>query len=179
VRIVGLSRIPEEPVRAVLGITSGRAYSRRDLLDAQDALQNLGVFATVEVAQDKSNPETGEVPITVVVREASLRTLRVGGGARFDVLRLSNHFRVGWEHRNFIGGMRRFNIEARPGVTYFPTPDRSLESPTRLLPENRIHTERAAAVVHRRPNHRLRRRRLQHLPLLYRSRRRRSLNASG
>jgi len=141
VRIVGLESIPEEPVRAVLGIEEGARYSRRDLVDAQEAVQNLGVFATVEVGQDKTNPKTGEVPITVVVRESSLRTLRVGGGARFDVLRLSNHFRVGWEHRNFIGGMRRFNIEARPGVTYFPTRIGRFDSPTRVLPENRLHAE--------------------------------------
>lgn len=141
VRIVGLESIPEGPVRAVLDIREGRRYSRRDLVDAQEALQNLGVFASVEVAQDKTHPKTGEVPITVVVREASLRTLRLGGGARFDVLRLSNHFRIGWEHRNFLGGMRRFNVEARPGVTYFPTRIGRIEAPTRLLPENRVHTE--------------------------------------
>lgn len=141
VRIVGLESIPEDKVRAVLGIEEGAPYSRRDLVDAQEALQNLGVFASVEVAQVKSDPKTGEVPINVVVRESSLRTLRIGGGARFDVLRLSNHFRVGWEHRNFLGGMRRFNVEARPGVTYFPTRIGRFESPTRLLPENRVHTE--------------------------------------
>ncbi|GMV17389.1 MAG: BamA/TamA family outer membrane protein [Polyangiaceae bacterium] len=141
VRIVGLESIPEEKVRAVLGLEEGARYSRRDVLDAQDALQNLGVFSSVEVGQDKSNAETGEVPITVVLREASLRTLRVGGGARFDVLRLSNHFRVGWEHRNFAGGMRRFNVEARPGVTYFPTRIGRFDTPTRVLPENRLHSE--------------------------------------
>lgn len=141
VRIVGLQSIPEEPVRAVLGLEEGGAYSRTDVIDAQEALQNLGVFAAVEVRQDKAKPESGEVPITVIVREASLRTLRVGGGARFDVLRLSNHVRVGWEHRNFLGGMRRFNIEARPGVTYFPTRIGRFDTPTRLLPENRVHTE--------------------------------------
>ena len=141
VRIVGLESIPEAPVRAVLGIEEGEVYSRKDLLDAQEALQSLGVFASVEVGQDKASPDGGEVPITVVLRESSLRTLRLGGGARFDVLRLSTHARVGWEHRNFIGGMRRFNIEARPGVTYFPTRIGRLDSPTRLLPENRVHAE--------------------------------------
>lgn len=141
VRIVGLETIPEAPVRAVLGIEEGQRYSRRELVDAQEELQSLGIFASVEVAQDKSHPDTGEVPITVLVRPSSLRTLRMGGGARFDVLRLSNHFRIGWEHRNFIGGMRRFTVEARPGVTYFPTRIGRFETPTKLLPENRVHTE--------------------------------------
>lgn len=141
VRIIGLVSIPEDKVRAVLGIEEGARYSRKDLLDAQEALQALGVFASVEVGQDKTKSAGGVVPVNVVVQESSLRTLRMGGGARFDVLRLSNHFRVGWEHRNFIGGMRRFNIEARPGVTYFPTRIGRFDSPTRLLPENRLHAE--------------------------------------
>jgi outer membrane protein insertion porin family/translocation and assembly module TamA len=57
------------------------------------------------------------------------------------VLHLESHLRVGWEHRNFLGGMRRFSIEARPGLTYFPTRIGRFEAPTRLLPENRIHSE--------------------------------------
>jgi outer membrane protein assembly factor BamA len=141
VRIVGLESIPEGPVRAALDIRENSAYSRKDLNDAQEALLNLGVFSSVEIRQDKTRQSEGVVPITVEVHESSLRTIRVGGGARFDVLRLSNHLRVGWEHRNFLGGMRRFNIEAQPGVTYFPTRIGRFEAPTRILPENRLHTE--------------------------------------
>lgn len=141
VRFVGLKEIPEEPVRDTFYIEQGQPYSRLELADAQDALANLGVFSSVEIREDRSKPETGEVPITVVVRESTLRTIRLGGGARFDVLRLSNHLRVGWEHRNFLGGMRRFMIEAKPGVTYFPTRIGRLEAPTAFFPENRIHAE--------------------------------------
>lgn len=141
VTIVGLESIPEDRVRSALGIREGQRYSRQDLVDAQEALLNLGVFATADVRQSKAQRDRAIVPITVVVREAALRTIRVGGGARFDVLRLSNHLRIGWEHRNFMGGMRRFNIEAQPGVTYFPTRIGRFESPTRLLPENRLHAE--------------------------------------
>jgi outer membrane protein insertion porin family/translocation and assembly module TamA len=141
VKIVGLESIPERPVREALAIRQGRPYSQHELDEAKEALQNLGVFASVEIREEKGRPESGEVPITVVVREGSLRTLRLGGGATFDVLRLSNHLRAGWEHRNFLGGMRRFTVEARPGVTYFPTRIGRFDSPTRLLPENRIRTE--------------------------------------
>ncbi|MFO0567509.1 MAG: POTRA domain-containing protein [Polyangiaceae bacterium] len=154
VRIVGLETIPEAPVRAVLGIEEGQRYSRRELVDAQEELQSLGIFASVEVAQDKSHPDTGEVPITVLVRPSSLRTLRMGGGARFDVLRLSNHFRIGWEHRNFIGGMRRFTVEARPGVTYFPTRIGRFETSPSSAGELCPHRA-PATVVHRRCRPRL------------------------
>ena len=141
VRILGLEAIPEAPVRANLDIREGGRYSRRDLDDAREALLTLGRFSSVEIREDKSKPETGTVPINAVVRESALRTIRLGGGARFDVLRLSNHLRVGWEHKNFLSGMRRFNIEARPGVVYFPTRIGRFDAPTRILPENTLRAE--------------------------------------
>jgi outer membrane protein insertion porin family/translocation and assembly module TamA len=82
------------------------------------------------------------VPLTVRVHEAKLRTVRVGGGARFDVLSLSSHVRLGWEDRNFLGGMRRYSIEVRPGLTFWPTRlDLPLAKPTRVLPEVFVNTE--------------------------------------
>ncbi len=141
VRILGLETIPEAPVRANLDIRPKRQYSRQDLDDAREALMSLGVFSSVEIREDTKSPQTATVPITVLVRESSLRTIKLGGGLRFDVLRLSTHLRTGWEHKNFMGGMRRFTIEARPGVVFFPTRWGRLEAPSRLLPENRINAE--------------------------------------
>jgi outer membrane protein assembly factor BamA len=140
VTIVGLNEIPERPVRAALLIEEGRLYSRADLKEAEQALKLLDVFSSVEVRQDVTRPESGRVPITVVVRESALRTVRLGVGARLDVLELSTHLRAGWEDRNFLGGMRRFSIDTRPGITYFPLRiGRPFERPTRLLPKNRLH----------------------------------------
>jgi outer membrane protein assembly factor BamA len=141
VKIFGLDEIPEGPVRSNLLITKGDQYSRSDLVEARSALIALGVFSTVEVREDKSQKEPGVVPINVVVQESALRTVRLGGGASFDVLRLENHLRVGWEDRNFLGGMRQFSIDTRPGLTYFPTRIDELVAPTRLLVENKIRTE--------------------------------------
>jgi outer membrane protein insertion porin family/translocation and assembly module TamA len=141
VTIFGLEEIPEGPVRGNLLIKKGDQYSRSDLVEARSALVALGVFSTVEVREDKSQKEPGVVPINVVVQESALRTVRLGGGASFDVLRLENHLRVGWEDRNFLGGMRQFSIDTRPGLTYFPTRIDELVAPTRLLVENKIRTE--------------------------------------
>ncbi len=102
VTISGLSEIPEGPVRDNLDLHEGALYSESELEDAQRALVNLGVFASVEVRPDRSHPETSRVPIQVRVRENALRTLRLGGGARFDVLRLSANLVTGWEHKNFL-----------------------------------------------------------------------------
>jgi len=120
VQITGLSELPEEKVRSEISITKGKPYSRAELAEVERALQELNVFAGIEIRQDRSRPESGEVPIQVVLREGKLRRLKLGGGARFDVLRLSTHLQTGWEHKNFLGGMRSFEIDAKPGLTWYP-----------------------------------------------------------
>ena len=142
ITIEGLGEIPEGPVRDTLLIREGDWYSTTDVEDAQKELVNLGVFSSVEITEDRKHPDAAAVPITDRVREAKLRTVRLGGGSRFDVMRLSAHLRVGWEDRNFLGGMRRYNVEVRPGLTFFPTRlDFPLQGPTKVLPEVRVNTE--------------------------------------
>ena len=139
ITIVGRGEIPERPIRAALLIREGMLYSRADLKEAEDALKSLGVFASVEVRQDLTKAAQAQVPITVVLRPSALRTVRLGAGARADPLELSNHLRLGWEDRNFLGGMRRFSVDTRPGVVYFPLRiGRRWESHIRLLPRNRL-----------------------------------------
>ncbi len=151
--VTGLRKVPEDKVRAQLGIRERRRYSESDLEEARDALNDLGVFASVEIRQDLGNPRSERVPITVVVREAELRTVRLGGGAEFDQTRLSTHARMGWESRNFFGGVRRFSVDDKPGVVLFPTriPSKSSNTtgsdtppnfpPSDYLPENRLRVD--------------------------------------
>jgi len=141
VRIVGLREVPERPVRDNLDLAPGKPYSRAEVLDARTALINLGVFATVDVREDLTHPETGTVPVTVTIAEAPLRTLRMGGGMRFDVLEWSSNLSIGWEHRNFLGGLRRFSIDTKPGIVFFPTRMDNLVPPERVLLRNRVRAE--------------------------------------
>lgn len=141
VSFIGLEAIPEGPVRENLDIREGDVYSTSELENGEQALINLGVFSTVEIHTDRTRPESGRVPIQVRVQESSLRAVRLGGGSRFDVLRFSANLEVGWENKNFLGGMRRFSINARPGLTFFPTRIDRLEPPSSYLPENRLRAE--------------------------------------
>ncbi|HEY3236013.1 MAG TPA: POTRA domain-containing protein [Polyangiaceae bacterium] len=141
IEIKGLREIPEGPVRSTLLIERGDRYSRASLQEARQALLNLGVFGSVEIQEDQARPESAEVPVRVVVQEASLRTVRLGIGGTADVLRVAANLRAGWEDRNFLGGMRRFSIDTRPGVDFFPMRIDHIVSPTKLLPENRLRTE--------------------------------------
>ena len=144
VRIEGLGEIPEKPVRDTLDLHEGDPYSVSELDDARTALLNLGVFSSVQISEDRTHPESGRVPLKVTVRESNLRTVRVGGGAVFDVLRLAAHLTTGWEDRNFLGGMRRFSVDARPGATFFPTRvptgGAPFWAPERVLPEFHLRT---------------------------------------
>lgn len=141
VTIDGLKSIPEDKVRDTLNLREGGAYSRSDLASAQRALLNLGVFGTVEIHEDLTHPETQRVPIAVVVRETELRTVRLGGGADLNVLRLNFHLGMGWEHRNFLGGTRHLSVNVTPGIDLYPTrfPDGSTPlKPRRVLLENSL-----------------------------------------
>lgn len=141
VTLIGLREIPSKQVLETLQIREGEQYSESALQEARQALIDLGVFSTVDVVADRSRPESGVVPIQVRLRESALRTLRLGGGVRFDVLRLMMRLETSWEHRNFLGGLRALRVQARPGVTLFPTSIDRLERPTRLLLENSVSSE--------------------------------------
>jgi outer membrane protein insertion porin family/translocation and assembly module TamA len=90
------------------------------------------------VRQDLSKPESGTVPVTVVVTEAPLRTAKIGGGMRLDVLEWSSNLIFGWEHRNFLGGMRHLSLETRPGVVFYPTRIDRFDAPAKLFPRNSV-----------------------------------------
>ncbi|MEO7032357.1 MAG: BamA/TamA family outer membrane protein [Polyangiaceae bacterium] len=140
VQIVGLQQIPEDKVRDILHIRAGRPYSRQKLSDAQHAVLNLGVFTNVEIHEDLTHPETTQVPIQLIVHESALRTVRLGGGAELDVLRLNAHLRLGWENLNFLGGTRDLAITELPGIDLYPTrlDGQKPLAPTRALLENSL-----------------------------------------
>jgi len=144
IRIEGLGGIPVTPVRATLDLHEGDPYSAAEIDDAKTALLNLGVFTSVQITEDRSHPESASVPLLVTVKESKLRAVRLGGGVRFDVLRLGWQLTTGWEDRNFLGGLRHLSVEARPGVTLFPTripvTGAPLWAPIRALPEFHVQT---------------------------------------
>ncbi len=91
--------------------------------------------------QDVTHPDTGIVPVTVVVEEAPLRAWHVGGGMRFDVLEWSANLSVGWANRNFLGGMRQLTLEAKPGLVFYPTRMDNFHEPTSVLPRSGVRAE--------------------------------------
>jgi len=134
--IAGLEHVPEDKVRDNLLVASGDEYSATALEDARRALVNLGVFSSVNVEADTSHPASATVPVKVTLLEAPARVLRLGGGGRLDAVQLSGSLTAGWEHRNFLGGLRHFSLEARPGVVLFPT--RMADFPSLATPDRAL-----------------------------------------
>lgn len=170
VTIVGLGSLPEKPVRRTIDIEPGIPYARSVLDSAQQALLDLGVFASVSLAPDiqGANDEVNEngpgatsedetasvpanlelttdgrpiVPIRVTVEPSRLHSIRLGGGVEFDALKTDIHGLIGWEDRNFFGGLRSFSITFRPGVVLYPLRANNFVAPDRLMPEERLRLE--------------------------------------
>ena len=162
VTIEGLGPLPDKQIRSTIDIKPGTPYSEQELDDAQQALLDLGIFASVELAPDvpgtpepkdgdgkeisagtQDPPQSGPpvVPIRVKLEPSRLRTLRLGGGLEFDSLKTDVHGIIGWENKNFFGGLRTFSVQFRPGVVLYPTRVSNLVPPTNPLPEERLRLE--------------------------------------
>lgn len=143
IRIEGLGKIPEAPVRRALDLEPGEPYSLSKLEAARQAVLDLGVFSSVAIAPDvpPDAPHQDVLPLVVKVEVTKLRSIRLGGGVELDSLKSDVHATVGWENRNFLGGFRSFTVEAVPGVVLYPTHLPTLKPPRRLLPQGRLRAE--------------------------------------
>jgi len=139
----GLGELPERPLRAAFGVKAGDAFSSAELESGQQALLDIGIFSTVRVEPvlDDAAKSSRIVPVRVRLEPSRLRGLRFGGGLQIDALRTDVHAVAGWEDRNFLGGLRRFNIEFKPGVVLYPTRITGFQFPTDFLLEEKLRIE--------------------------------------
>jgi outer membrane protein assembly factor BamA len=145
VTIVGLDKVPEEPVRRALDLKEGDPYSRAELDLAERALLDLNVFSSVVITptrdKDGARQENPTIPIKVTVETAKLKAIHVGGGAQTDSLQTDLHLVGGWEHRNFLGGLRSLSFEVKPGVVLYPTRVPTFQAPRELLPKLKLNAQ--------------------------------------
>jgi outer membrane protein assembly factor BamA len=149
VRIEGLGKLPSAPVERALDLKPGSVFSQDELDAAKQAVLDLGVFSSVVIEPDLPpqkepiDPDKmpGVVPIRVRVEVSKLRSVRLGGGVALDTTRADVHLTAGWEHRNFLGGFRTFQVEVVPGLVFYPTHLPNLAAPERLLPQGRLRSE--------------------------------------
>ncbi|HTB79089.1 MAG TPA: BamA/TamA family outer membrane protein [Polyangiaceae bacterium] len=130
--------VDSKPLLRAIDIRSGKRYSATEIEAATQALLDLGVFSAVRIEPTLSDPPSPIVPLVVQVEPASLRSVRLGGGAEFDAIKTDVHALIGWEDRNFMGGLRDFNVELKPAVVLYPTRIGHYTAPTNLLPGERL-----------------------------------------
>ncbi len=140
VRIEGLKKLPEPPLRRAIDLRVGEHYSTNKLERAREAVLGLGAFSAVEVTPDLGDGPTADhtVPIVVHVHEQRVHSVVLGGGIELDALKTEAHVHAGWEHNNFFGGYQHFQVDLKPGLDLYPTRIPTFQAPTTVLPEERF-----------------------------------------
>jgi outer membrane protein insertion porin family/translocation and assembly module TamA len=136
VQIQGLQGLPEDRIRDTINLRPGARYSTADLEEARHALLALNVFSSVEYEADlgRGSERPRVIPVTFRLAPAPLHTTSLGGGVRADTVQSDVHAVMGYEHGNFLGGLRRLTLQARPGVVLYPITTSNLQPlPTKLL----------------------------------------------
>lgn len=141
VTLEGLGPLPDVQIRRALDIPVGKKYSEQFLDDAQQAVLDLGVVASMEIKPELTDPPSTVVPIHIKMEPSRLRQWKIGGGFEFDVLKTDVHGTVGWTHKNFFGGLRSFSVMFRPGVVLYPIRIGNIQAPTDILPEEKLTLE--------------------------------------
>jgi outer membrane protein assembly factor BamA len=133
--------VDDKPLLRAIDIRPGAPYSASEIDAATQALLDLQVFSSVRIQPTLSDPPSRDVPLVVEVAPASLRLWRLGGGAEFDAIKTDVHGLVGWEDRNFLGGLRDFNVEFKPALVLYPTRINNIEPPTKVLFGERLRAQ--------------------------------------
>jgi outer membrane protein insertion porin family/translocation and assembly module TamA len=132
----------EEPLlRRVMDIREGAPYSTAEIDAATQALLDLEVFSAVQIEPKLSDPPKPVVPLLVQVEPTRLRAVRLGIGAEFDAVKTDAHARFGWEDHNFLGGLRDFAIDLKPGVDFYPTSTSNFRGPNRYFYDQHLRVQ--------------------------------------
>jgi outer membrane protein assembly factor BamA len=133
-------RLPEAPLRRAVDIDEGSPYSTAAIESATRALLDLEVLSSVEVTPVLTDPppEPRVVAVHIKVEPSQLRQWTLGGGLELDQLKTDLHGVIGWEDHDFLGGLRDFTVELKPGVVLYPTRIDNLVAPNSPLPEAKL-----------------------------------------
>jgi outer membrane protein insertion porin family/translocation and assembly module TamA len=133
----GENEIPEAPLRRAINLREGQPYSTADLASATQALLDLGVFGSVQIVPDLPQPPPANrvVPLTVKVEPTRLHQITLGGGVEIDEIKTDLHVIGGWEDHNFLGGLRDFSAQVKPGAVLYPVRINNVSGPVKPLPE--------------------------------------------
>ncbi len=127
VRVEGAKEnTPIDLIIQAADIRAGKPFSHEAMLDAELAVFALGVFSSVQM---KPQGTGSRVDLVAAVRVGRLERWSGGIGIMSGTLQRSFdqqesipqwdvHLLGAWEHKSFLGGMRRLRIEERPRLIF-------------------------------------------------------------
>jgi translocation and assembly module TamA len=120
--VAGAVKIPRARIREEAGdvIHPGQTFDATKLPQAQQRVFDLGVFGGVRVAPGPVDEAHRTMPVVVSVREAPFRTIRAGPSIGIQQSRYDVSAVAGWQHRNWLGGLRKLSLDARAGYAWIP-----------------------------------------------------------
>ncbi len=116
--IVGNGDIPARKLLNRVTWDAGDPYDPGDLATTQGRLYDLGVFSSVTVELPTEPTDRADVRINVT--PGKLRELRLGGGAGAERQRQEVRLRADWTFSNFLGGLRKLRLRAKPAYVTIP-----------------------------------------------------------
>jgi translocation and assembly module TamA len=142
VRVTSKVDVPTGPVLAAALLKKGQLYHESALADAQRSIYQLGAFSAVTVRGNLADTQGPVIPIEIELEPRRDSQVMLGVGIlagtvssgvqaeeAISVPQWDIHLLGSYEHRNFLGGLRRFHVEERPRMLFlgpFPaTPDGS------------------------------------------------------
>ncbi|MFQ5650984.1 MAG: outer membrane protein assembly factor BamA [bacterium] len=117
IRYSGNHHVSAGSIRRGLGLSTGDPFQQKKLINAQSQVYRLELFQFVSLQATNLENQPSRIPIEVKVREARLRTLKLGLGFGSE-----EKFRGfgQWRHRNFLGGARILRIGAKHSTRLLP-----------------------------------------------------------
>lgn len=108
--VEGLERVAESLVRRELVFETGDPFSLSRIELSRRRLQDLDLFASIEIDWQVDPADPGVAAIRIALHEKKFRELRVGGGYSTEE---QGRAHVRWQNRNFLGGGRRMLVSGR------------------------------------------------------------------
>jgi translocation and assembly module TamA len=117
--IAGNEGIPAAKVMKRVAWKPGDRYDPGDLAATQGRLYDLGVFSSVRL-QLPPDP-TPRADVQIHLTPGNLHELRLGGGVGIERQREEVRLRATWTSSNFLGGLRKLRLRAKPAYVVIPS----------------------------------------------------------
>ncbi len=117
IKITGNRSVSQNVIRRGLGFRTGQPFKQKKLTTAQRQVYRLELFQFVSLRATDLDRRPTHIPIEVRVKEATLRTLKLGAGFGSEEAFRSS---LEWRHRNFLGGARILRANAKHSSNILP-----------------------------------------------------------